>query len=528
MEKEISANMILTKANGRTENMYLKEPNIVPFKTNNGNQYIYDACTNRIFPSPGAELDIALDYKKESKSKILEKLKKRYDEDELDDAYSIVQKWVNKDKAFFHYPDKPEKWDIDEKYFWDIFHLKSSQRIVLEVTQDCNFRCNYCGFGGQYQFSRTHTRKTMNFEIAKDSIDFLLNVIDENNRSFLLGDKGIGFYGGEPLLNFELIKKCVQYVKEIRPDEEFRYSFTTNGSLLKGEILDFVVENDFKILVSLDGPEEIHNRNRVFKNNRKSFKAIYNNLNNIQTKYPEFFRRNIDAIGCYDYRTNVTSVRDFFDQKHKDNSIPDLSRLAMVEGRDTDYYGQFTKAEVENFQEMMNLLKKEYKDNCNCGRKDKFLDMIFNITLNRIVDRKFPLSEVSNANKNMIKYTGTCMPGLKLFVSVDGQFHMCEKINYHFPIGDHKVGLNFPQIKRIMDKYFESIIDKKDCHICVCRHMCSICFSNVGKDGYFDGETGCMEAKISFKKSLSDYFSIYEENPNVMELYRNNRKIIDA
>ena len=77
-------------------------------------------------------------------------------------------------------------------------------QLVLQVTQNCNLRCDYCVYSGNYD-NRTHSNKVMSFDIAKKAMDYLILHSDE------LDEIVIGFYGGEPLLNFELIKKCVEY-----------------------------------------------------------------------------------------------------------------------------------------------------------------------------------------------------------------------------------------------------------------------------------------------------------------------------
>lgn len=101
----------------------------------------------------------------------------------------------------------------------------------------------------------------------------------------------LSFYGGEPLLAFELIKKCVNYIKEKYHQKNVNYGLTTNGILLKDDILEFLVKEKFSILVSLDGPKWIHDTGRVLGNNKPTYDIIMNNLMNIKDKYPEFYEK---------------------------------------------------------------------------------------------------------------------------------------------------------------------------------------------------------------------------------------------
>src|SRR5699024_8096020 len=102
--------------------------------------------------------------------------------------------------------------------------------VILQVTQNCNLRCGYCTYGGNYK-NRTHSLKTMNFELAKKAIDFGVERSQESS------DFVVSFYGGEPLLAFNLIKKCVAYAKENIQGKELHFNMTTNGTLLTTEIM---------------------------------------------------------------------------------------------------------------------------------------------------------------------------------------------------------------------------------------------------------------------------------------------------
>ena len=167
---------------------------------------------------------------------------------------------------------------------------KKLQQLTLQVTQQCNLRCEYCIYSGIYDGNRTHANKRMNFEVARKAIDFFLE------HSIETSDVVIGFYGGEPLLEFELIRRCVEYANERCEGKRIQYNITTNATLLKGEVAKFLVEHDFDVSISLDGSKEEHNASRKFKNGEGSFDVVIQNLKTMMEKYPEFEKRRISIL----------------------------------------------------------------------------------------------------------------------------------------------------------------------------------------------------------------------------------------
>ena len=163
--------------------------------------------------------------------------------------------------------------------------LKTSlSTLVLQVTQNCNLRCDYCAYSGKY-YNRVHSIKRMTLDIAQRAIDFFFSHTQDSR------DVVIGFYGGEPLLEMALIKECVAYIKSAYWGKSVSYITTTNATLLTGEVVDFLVNNDVSVMVSFDGPKEIHDINRHFENGRGSFDLIMKNLMQIKERYPEFYAK---------------------------------------------------------------------------------------------------------------------------------------------------------------------------------------------------------------------------------------------
>lgn len=156
--------------------------------------------------------------------------------------------------------------------------------ITLQLTQQCNFRCAYCIYSDiSNENQREHSSKRMPFDTAKRSIDFLIE------HSCNLDTVNIGFYGGEPLLEMDLIINIIDYVESVSEGKKVTYSMTTNGSLLTDQIVEYCISKNIKVTISIDGNKEIHDKNRRFKKDGcGTFHVIMNNLTHIVQAYPEF------------------------------------------------------------------------------------------------------------------------------------------------------------------------------------------------------------------------------------------------
>lgn len=169
----------------------------------------------------------------------------------------------------------------------DILQVHLERRIeqaTLQVTQRCNLRCSYCAYSGNYE-NRSHSPKSMTFETARRAIDMVLSHSEDAQNPT------IGFYGGEPLLEFPLIKECVDYIRQQAPDRNISYTMTTNGTLLTPDIYGYLLENGFNVLISLDGPKVIHDQSRKFPNGNGSYDIIMENIRNILNQYPQSYNK---------------------------------------------------------------------------------------------------------------------------------------------------------------------------------------------------------------------------------------------
>lgn len=125
----------------------------------------------------------------------------------------------------------------------------------------------------------------MSWETAKEAVDYLYG------HSMSSEDIYISFYGGEPLLMFRLIKEVVEYVKREYCQRTVHFNLTTNGTLFTPEIVQYFIKNNIQIMFSLDGPKEVHDKNRIFAgSNRGTFEKLRDSMKMIYSMDRKYYK----------------------------------------------------------------------------------------------------------------------------------------------------------------------------------------------------------------------------------------------
>lgn len=301
--------------------------------------------------------------------------------------------------------------------------------------------------------------------------------------------------------------KSVEYIKNNFLDTfgDIQFTITTNGTLFKNNKIDYLLSNNFTIAVSLDGPQQEHDRNRVFKNGRPTFNIIIDNLNKL-------IERNsmLDKSGApftilitYDNNTSLLDIEYYFEQnKHIDSQI---ARIAKVHEKDTVYYkGQPTKLKL---QQQMNILANKYFNILKNNEKPShFLHILLNTAFtNLYFNEEFKVDYLC----------GTCFPGDKMAVDPLGNIHVCERINSNYPIGNvFEKGIEEHKQKIHLTTYLEMVHER--CSSCNVSSLCKLCFALCDYDGtQFKIDKGlCENTKSSIMGNLSAFYSILEEHPD--------------
>lgn len=232
---------------------------------NNGYNIVLDVNSGMVHVVDDLAYDIIELFETEEKEAIKAKMIEKYNTmenvaEEFEDAYtSIVQ--LKEDGNLFTE-------DIYEDY---IGSFKSRETVVkalcLHIAHDCNLACRYC-FAEEGEY---HGRRAlMSYEVGKKALDFL--IANSGNRKNLEVD----FFGGEPLMNFQVVKDLVAYGRsqEEAHNKKFRFTLTTNGVLLNDDIMEFANKEMDNVVLSIDGRPEVNNKMRPFRNGKGSYELI--------------------------------------------------------------------------------------------------------------------------------------------------------------------------------------------------------------------------------------------------------------
>lgn len=255
---------------------------------NSGGVHIVDELTYDLLDN------VEPPFEEECPEKVLEKLSKVYVAEDIKTCYKEIVELYN-DKILFS--------DDDYEKYAQYSVASPVKAMCLNIAHDCNLRCKYC-FASTGDFGKG--RKLMSFETGKHAIDFLLEKSGDRQNLEL------DFFGGEPLMNFDVVKQIVTYARsrEKEFNKKFRFTITTNGLLLDDDKIDFINKEMSNVVLSIDGRKEVN----------------------------DFMRVRVDGTGCYD------------------KILPAFKKL--VDGRgDKEYYvrGTFTNHNLDFAEDVFAL-----------------------------------------------------------------------------------------------------------------------------------------------------------------------------
>jgi len=193
-------------------------------------------------------------------AELLAGLKGKYDVQTIQEAYEELRELYENGQLF----------SSDEyEQFADMMKDAPVKSLCLNIAHDCNLRCEYC-FAAKGDFGRG--RMLMPFEVGKKAIDFLIE--KSENRHNLEVD----FFGGEPLMNFEVVKQVVEYARSIEKEynKNFRFTITTNGILLTDDKIDYINREMSNCVLSIDGRKSVNDLLRVRADGTGSYDSIIN------------------------------------------------------------------------------------------------------------------------------------------------------------------------------------------------------------------------------------------------------------
>ncbi|MBR6647455.1 MAG: radical SAM protein, partial [Clostridia bacterium] len=384
-------------------------------------------------------------------------------------------------------------------------HLdKKIERMTLQITQNCNFRCSYCPYStSEFDNTRTHSSRRMSEETAKKAIEFLA---DHSTDSEMVA---LSFYGGEPLLEFELIKRLIEYADELFLGRKVIYSMTTNGSLLNDEIISFFEEHELELTISLDGTQKLHDKHRKFASNGQgTYAVIEKNLKHIYETHRDYFCNFMSINMVMDPRY---SFKEFYDLQISDEMYRELYILTNVVDSEFSfekpvYEDDFIINEcTESFKALLAIIGKY--------PKEKVAKSIF----------EGQLAEKSKSERYVNKFrsmlsdkeapAGACVPGKKLFCDVNGIFHICEKTSETssaLVLGNVDDGFDYDNIKKLLN--IGKLTEEK-CKNCFAFGLCNICAKHCDNNGELSAEkkmTACRQSQRDALDMINNYIFYYE------------------
>lgn len=406
---------------------------------------------------------------------------------------------------------------VDSKYtkkgVEELLLRQGIKSLVLTTNDACNMRCKYCYFSDKYENTPTYSADVMSFDVAKKAVDFYF----EFNKKALYHNPNlkyiIGFYGGEPLLNWQVIYQIVEYCRKFYSEDFSKMIFpiTTNGLLLSEQKIQYMLNNNFIISVSIDGNEYEHDRNRVDIMGKGTFRRVYKSLENLEAAYEKIKSKTqayYNILLTYDNKTDLIALNDFFIKTPwLDKKIFHINKVSPF---NTTYYdNQEDDSIKKKFFSMQEELINIYMTNLE-KQRSHFLNTYIRQMVSFLKIR-------DNFASNTLK--GSCIPGEgKLHVDPLGNFHACEKINRLYPIGNVEIGFEVNAQVNMINKYIDFV--NETCEGCQVRGICSLCYAMVQNDGrkFSISSKICKATKENVLRMLSIYYELLENNLPIMEV----------
>ena len=372
--------------------------------------------------------------------------------------------------------------------------------MVLNVTNKCNLACTYCYEYGEDKIIDTENGKQPKFmsdQTAEESIEFLL----AESRGQEVAH--VTFFGGETLLNFPVLQKTVAYARRRAAEEGKRieFSLTTNATLLRPEIIEWLADNQIGVTISIDGPKEVQDGLRVFHNGKGSYDVVQPKIKELLKRHRTrpigarvtLTQKNMDVLKIFKHLTEEmgfweVGLAPVTTQDHRDYAI-------TAEGKD-DMLRQF---EVLAEEWLEAALKDEHHGFSNV---------------------KDTLEEI---HKGVSKAYG-CGAGLGLMgVATDGDVSLCHRFagSPEHTIGSVTEGVDREKQGKFLTDHH--IATKTDCHTCWARPICSGGCYHEAHVNYGDSSLAnlhyCTWVRSWTHTCLEIYGALAEKNPKFLERF---------
>ncbi len=405
------------------------------------------------------ELTEAMPIPESAARQVMETLKGRYLEVELREALEDIQALIDAEELYTR--------DVYQEYVTDFKKRKTVVKaLCLHIAHDCNLGCKYC-FAEEGEY---HGRRAlMSYEVGKKALDFL--IANSGNRRNLEVD----FFGGEPLMNWDVVKRLVEYGRsqEEAHGKRFRFTITTNGVLLNDEIMEFCNREMSNVVLSLDGRREVNDFMRPTRNGHGSSYDI------IVPKFQKFAKQRAELHKDYYVRGTFTRYNlDFCeDVKHfADLGFDQLSMEPVVAAPEEPY--SIREEDLPQIMEEYDKLAVEYIKRKKEGRGFNFFHYMIDL----------------NQGPCVAKRLSGCGSGTEyLAVTPWGDLYPCHQFvgQEEFLMGNVDTGVTRADIR---DEFkLCNVYAKEKCRNCFARFYCS---------------GGCAANSYNFHGCITDAYDI--------------------
>jgi uncharacterized protein len=441
----------------------------------NGLRIVVDVNSGTVHVVDQLTWDI-LNHYPDNPDNIVKKLENKYEENNIREACNEIDELVRQGLL-----------NSDDTYMDKVINEKReahTKALCLNIAHDCNIRCGYCfASTGDYHGGR----KLMPFSVASKAIDFLLETSGSRKRL------EVDFFGGEPLMNFDVVKETVLYAREREKEYGKRIGFTitTNGTLLNEEIEEFINENMDNIVLSIDGRKQVNDRMRKFIGGDGTYDSIMPKLKSFVASRgnKSYYIRGTFTANNLDFCNDVLHLAD---EGFKEISIEPVvaekeKGYALKEEHLPTIYQEYEKLAAKYI---------EYNEN---GKEFRYYHFLMDL----------------DGGPCVYKRVSSCGSGAEYFaVTPDGELYPCHQFvgRQDYLIGDVWQGVTKKELQK---KFSENTVyHKEKCMECWAKFYCSggcqanaAAFNNDLKSPY-DMECKLQKKRIECAIMIKAYESL--------------------
>lgn len=382
--------------------------------------------------------------------------------------------------------------------------------LLLAVTGRCNLRCGYCVYGGGYPGRRRHGAARMPWSVARRAIGYLAEHSAHAGRD----ERMLGWYGGEPFLHLPLLERSAAELGRVFAGHPAIFHVTSNATAWSDRALDFLAGNDVRLLVSLDGPAEVHDANRRFAGGRPSHAAVMAGLERLEARHPDYFARRVGLNAVLAPPVDLVVLDRFFAAL----GLPLV--VSAVEPTAIPPPGapppEITGAAA---------LRARFVEGCRSGvfaggsfvrRGYALPHALFARDLRRIHRRR-----LRPGMEEEVAGFGCCVPGGEhLLVTADGRLETCEKTDgcSLLRLGDLETGVDPDRPPALLRVFAE--LSGERCTRCFNLRLCNACFAHAVHAGRLDRRKlawHCDLLRRRTREMLALYCEVLEEDAGALD-----------